>query len=84
MRVGGSHLRWRNEGASGSGRPGRGTVHRLSGIGAAKTADAGIGYLLAGAQFCFTQADADNRQARALVDQFDAIGACGERHPPDG
>ncbi|HEX7211457.1 MAG TPA: hypothetical protein VF241_11095 [Propionibacteriaceae bacterium] len=56
----------------------------MSGIGAGKTADAGIGYILAGAQFSFTQANADNRQARALVDQFDAIGACGKRHPPNG
>ena len=44
----GSHLRWRDEGASGSGRPGGGDTHRLSGIGAGKTADAGVGCLLAG------------------------------------
>ena len=36
------------------------------------------------AQFWFTRANADTRRARALGDQFDAIGAGGERHPPDG
>jgi hypothetical protein len=49
-----------------------------------KTAGARVGCLFAERQFWFTRANADTRRARALGDQFDAFGAGGQRHPPDG